>query len=98
MSRNNGNLKGFFLGGAIAAIVSMLFAPKAGKEVREDIRHGSRELYFEADKKVRKLRRRAEKMLAEGRKEAQNLRARTQAKLADAGATAKKMVPFRQKA
>jgi gas vesicle protein len=96
MSRNNGNLKGFFLGGAIATIVSMLFAPKAGKEVREDIRHGSRELYFEADKKVRDLRRRAEKMLTNGRKQAKNLRARTQEKLADAGTTAKKMMHFRK--
>jgi gas vesicle protein len=95
MSRNNGYLKGLLFGGAIAAVISMLYAPKTGKEMRKDLRHGSRELYFETDKKVRELRRRAEKMLVEGRMQAQNLRARAQAKLTEAGTTAKKMFPFR---
>ncbi len=38
MSENNGDLlKGLFIGGLVGAVLGILFAPKSGKETREDI-------------------------------------------------------------
>ncbi len=38
MSENNGDLfKGFVVGGLVGAVLGILFAPKSGRETREDI-------------------------------------------------------------
>jgi gas vesicle protein len=52
MSNTNGFLKGVFWGGAVGAIVALLSSPKSGKEIREELRRGSRKLYDEASSKL----------------------------------------------
>jgi len=51
MSQENegmGFYKGVLIGGVIGAVVSLLFAPKSGRELRTDIGRKSKELYDDA--------------------------------------------------
>ena len=55
-------LKGLLIGGLIGAVMGILYAPKSGKAIREDIRDSAEELlekakhqYEEAYKKIEKL-------------------------------------------
>jgi gas vesicle protein len=52
MSSERGFLKGVFWGGAVGAVIALLSSPKSGKEMREDLRQGSRKLYDEASAKL----------------------------------------------
>jgi gas vesicle protein len=49
-SDGNGFFKGFLLGGAIGAVIALLYAPKSGKEMREDLKRKTEELLEEPDK------------------------------------------------
>ena len=46
--KNNNLLKGLFVGGLIGMALGILFAPKSGKETREDIARKADELLFKA--------------------------------------------------
>jgi len=46
--RNNDLLKGLFVGGLIGMILGVLFAPKSGKQTREDITRKADELLVKA--------------------------------------------------
>jgi gas vesicle protein len=55
-------LKGLLIGGLIGAVLGVLYAPKKGEEMREEIRHTAEELlekakcqYEEAYRKIEKL-------------------------------------------
>ena len=55
-------VKGLLIGGLIGAVLGVLYAPKSGEEMREEIRHSAEELlekakcqYEEAYKKIEKL-------------------------------------------
>jgi gas vesicle protein len=49
MSERNGDLfKGLLIGGLIGVVVGILFAPKSGKETREDIARTTEELLLRA--------------------------------------------------
>ena len=49
MSENNGDLlKGLLIGGLIGAIAGILYAPKSGKETREDIARTTDDLLYRA--------------------------------------------------
>lgn len=49
MSDRNGDLlKGLLIGGLIGAVVGILFAPKSGKETREDIARTAEDLLLRA--------------------------------------------------
>lgn len=68
-------VKGFILGGLIGAALGILYAPKSGKETREEIRQSAEELleqakkqYEEASRKIEQLASR-EKELYVGKKE-----------------------------
>src|ERR1035437_8699423 len=54
MSNENGYVKGLFIGflagGAIGALVALLYAPKSGKELRYDIKNKTDEYYDETEK------------------------------------------------
>lgn len=76
--------KGFLFGGTIGAIVALLYAPKAGKETREDLKRRSQELLDEAGTAVGNVREHADHIIAEARKEAEKLRDEAERKIAEA--------------
>lgn len=63
--------KGFVLGGLVGAAIALAFAPKAGKELREEVKKKSSGLLD--DDAFSDVRNRAEKILADGRKKAEDL-------------------------
>jgi len=50
MSDDHGSnfITGFVLGGAVGALIALLYAPKAGKEMRSDLGNKAEELYGKA--------------------------------------------------
>jgi gas vesicle protein len=55
MSESNGNFsKGFFIGGLIGAVIGILYAPKAGRETREELTRKADELLAIAEKEYEK--------------------------------------------
>jgi gas vesicle protein len=78
MSNDKGNLgKGLFLGflagGAIGAVIALLYAPKSGKELRSDIKLKADEYYDEAEKYVSEARDKAKDLINEGKKRSEKL-------------------------
>jgi len=53
--RNNDLLKGLFVGGLIGMALGILFAPKSGKETREDITRKADELLVKAKEEYGKV-------------------------------------------
>jgi len=77
MSDSNEGLeffKGMLFGGAVGAILALLYAPKSGEELREDLRKGLLEASDEAEEKLELIQKHAEKLLAETREQLRNLR------------------------
>jgi gas vesicle protein len=55
MSENNGDLlKGLIIGGLIGAVLGILYAPKSGKETREDIARKTEDLLEKAKEEYEK--------------------------------------------
>jgi gas vesicle protein len=55
MSERNGDfIKGLLIGGLIGAVVGILYAPKSGKETREDIARKADELAYRAKEEYEK--------------------------------------------
>jgi gas vesicle protein len=52
--KNNDLLKGLFIGGLIGVVLGILYAPKSGKETREDIAHKADELLDKAKEEYEK--------------------------------------------
>ena len=84
--------KGFLFGGTIGAIIALLYAPKSGKETREDIRRRSAELLDEAEGVVGTVRERADHIIADARKEAEKLRDEAERKIAEAKLKAQELI------
>lgn len=62
-----GNLAAFLLGGLIGGALGVLFAPKSGKESREQLRQLLDEASDKGEKLVREARERGEQLFAEGK-------------------------------
>jgi len=68
-----GLLLGFIAGGAIGAIFGMLYAPKSGRELRDDLRTKSDGYLDDADKYIEEARDRAKELINEGKKRSDRL-------------------------
>ena len=71
---DSGFFKGFLFGGLLGAIAALLFAPKSGREMREDISRRSLELKDDVELKLEHAVKRAEEILAESRQKLENFR------------------------
>lgn len=78
MSNDQGNLSkglliGFLTGGAIGAVLGLLYAPKAGKELRSDIKNKADEYYDDAEQYISEARNKAKELINEGKKRSERL-------------------------
>jgi gas vesicle protein len=84
MSQDNGYVKGLFIGlltgGAIGAIVALLYAPKSGKELRQDIRVKTDEYYDETEKFIADAKVKAKDLMNDGKKRSEQLISSAKAK------------------
>ena len=91
MAEDSSFLKGFLIGGLIGAVSALLFAPKSGREMREDISRRSLELKDDVELKLEQAVKRAEELLAESRQKLEQFRndAKTELKHLEDTAAAK---------
>jgi gas vesicle protein len=68
-----GLVVGFISGAIVGAVVGLLFAPKAGKELRADIREKAGDLAEEAEEYIQKARAKATELINEGKKRSNDL-------------------------
>ena len=77
MSQENGYVKGLFMGllagGSIVALVTLLFAPKSGKELRRDIKNKTDEYYDDTEKFIVDAKVKAKDMMNEGKKRSEQM-------------------------
>ncbi len=76
MSDNNvgkGLLIGFLAGGVVGAILGLLYAPKSGKELRQDIKNKADGYVDDAEKFVADARDKAKDLINEGKKKSDKL-------------------------
>lgn len=86
MSDNNGGsefFKGFLFGGIAGAVIALLYAPKSGKEVREDIRKISADLTDDAQGTLKSAQQKAETLFEETRKQLEELQKEAESALGD---------------
>jgi gas vesicle protein len=108
-SNNNGSytrgfLMGALVGGAIGGIVALLFAPKSGRELRQDIAEKTEEVYDKAQKYftkddaaprefddvINEGRLRAERIVTSARSQAENILSSAEQVLKDAKSRAQR--------
>ncbi|MFQ5637300.1 MAG: YtxH domain-containing protein [bacterium] len=84
MSNSNDSefFKGFLFGGIVGAVVALLYAPKSGKEMREEIRTRASDVKDDAEEKLVLAQKKAEALLEETKKNIEDLRNETEAALA----------------
>lgn len=70
---NKGLFLGFLAGGAIGAILALLYAPKSGKELRSDIKLKSDELLTEAEKQLAIAKEKARALVNDGKKKSDEM-------------------------
>jgi len=76
MSDNNvgkGLLIGFLAGGIVGAIAALLYAPKSGKELRQDIKNKTDGYLDDAERFVADARDKARDLINEGKKKSDKL-------------------------
>ncbi len=77
MAQDNGLKKGlligFLAGGAIGAILALLYAPKSGKELRNDIRSKTDDYLDDAEKFIAEAKVKASEMINEGKRRSEKL-------------------------
>jgi gas vesicle protein len=77
MAENSGMVKGFIVGllagGAVGAVLALLYAPKSGRELRKDLSQGAEELLDEAEGAVSAARSRASEIVSDARQRSDQL-------------------------
>jgi len=70
---SKGLIFGFLAGGALGAILALLYAPKSGKEFRSDIKVKSDELLTEAEKQLEIAKEKAKVLINDGKKKSEEI-------------------------
>ncbi|MBZ0199802.1 MAG: YtxH domain-containing protein [Ignavibacteriaceae bacterium] len=70
---SKGLLIGFLAGGAVGALLALLYAPKSGKEFRSDIREKADEYMDEAEKYMSEAQGKAKALINEGKKRGEKI-------------------------
>ena len=77
MAENNGLLKGLVIGllagGAVGAIVALLYAPKSGKELRADIKEKAGDFVDTAEDALQQAKTRAGDIVSEAKRRSEQL-------------------------
>jgi gas vesicle protein len=77
MAHNNGMLKGLVIGvlagGAVGALIALLYAPKSGRELRADIKEKADDLMEGADQYLTAAKSRAGEIVTEAKKRSDQL-------------------------
>ncbi|MFH1196501.1 MAG: YtxH domain-containing protein [bacterium] len=68
-----GLLIGFLTGGIVGAVVALLYAPKSGKEFRQDIRVKSDEFLDAAERNLENAKEKAQSLINDGKKKSEKL-------------------------
>ena len=68
VSKKGGFLKGAAIGAAVAGTFALLFAPKAGKELREDIANKAKDISKDLDEKIKQSKKDAAKLQGDAQK------------------------------
>jgi gas vesicle protein len=68
-----GLLIGFFAGAAVGSILALLYAPKSGKELREEIKTKSQDFMDDADKYISNAKEKASQLINDGKKKSELL-------------------------
>jgi len=72
-NHGNGFLIGLIAGGALGAIIGLLYAPKSGKELRNDIKLKSNEYLDDADKYIEEAKIKAKNLINDGKRRSDDL-------------------------
>lgn len=70
---SSGMLMGLLVGGALGATLALLFAPKSGKELRQDIKSKTDVYLDDADKYIAEAKHKASDMINDGKKKSEKL-------------------------
>ena len=76
-----GLLIGFLTGAAVGSIIALLFAPKSGKELREDIKNKSQDFMEDAESYLANAKDKASQLINEGKKKSEKLVSDTKEKV-----------------
>lgn len=68
-----GLLIGFLTGAAVGSIIALLFAPKSGKELRQDIKVKSQDFMDDAELYLANAKDKASQLINEGKKKSEKL-------------------------
>jgi gas vesicle protein len=68
-----GLLIGFLTGGAIGAVIALLYAPKSGRELRSDIRHKADDYLDDAERYISEAKDKAIDLINEGKRKSDRL-------------------------
>jgi gas vesicle protein len=71
---------GFLAGGAIGAVIALLYAPKSGKDLREDLKKKTSHLMHEADEYFEVAKAKTYDLMNEAKKKSEDLITKTKIK------------------
>ncbi|NOY05694.1 MAG: YtxH domain-containing protein [Chlorobi bacterium] len=77
---SKGLLIGFFTGGLVGAALALLYAPKSGKELREDLRQSADKIIEDAEQYLDTAKKKATELINDGKAKSETLIAEAKTK------------------